>query len=128
MIEVLGPMPARMLRLWKGRRSVVNEDGSLLREHVKDPCSDPLDVRISKRIPKNMTLVDFSAYESFLRSTLQYEPGKRPSAEELLCHRWLLLLLIILHTSLSSYGNPQRGGVIHRLSQEIYITLWSNTF
>ena len=33
----------------------------------------------------------------------------------------LLLLLIILHTSLSSYDNPQRGKVIHRLSQEIYI-------
>lgn len=89
MIEVLGLMPERMLQLWKGRQSVINEDGNLLEEHVEDPLNDPLDVQISERKPNCMSSKDASAFESFIRSIFQYEPKERPSAEELLRHRWL---------------------------------------
>ncbi|KAL9122469.1 MAG: hypothetical protein Q9187_000979 [Circinaria calcarea] len=89
MIEVLGLMPERMLQLWKGRQSVLDEDGNLLEEHVEDPFSDPLDVQISERKPNGMSSKDASAFESFIRSIFQYEPKERPSAEELLRHRWL---------------------------------------
>ncbi len=89
MIEVLGPMPASMLRLWKGRQSVVDEEGNLLEEHVKDPFSDPLAVQISERKANDMSSVDAPAFENFLTSILRYEPDKRPSAAELLQHRWL---------------------------------------
>lgn len=41
MIEVLGPMPERMLQLWRGRQSVLDEDGNLLEKHVEDQCSYP---------------------------------------------------------------------------------------
>ena len=79
MIEVLGPIPERMLQLWRGRQSVIDEDGNLLEEHVEDPFSDPLDVQISDRKPDCMSSKDASTFESFLRSIFQYEPEERPS-------------------------------------------------
>ena len=84
MIEVLGPMPKRMLGLWRGRHSVVDENGHLLEEHLEDPFSDLLDVQASERKPKSMSMKDALAFENFLRSIFQYEPEERPSAEELL--------------------------------------------
>lgn len=89
MIEVLGPMPKRMLQHWKGRLSVVDEDGNLLKNQVENPFSDPLEAQISERIPDCPTLDEASSFESFIRSILQCEPKERPSAEELLRHRWL---------------------------------------
>lgn len=36
-------MPERMLKLWKRRKAIVDEDGYLLEKHVEDPFTDPLD-------------------------------------------------------------------------------------
>lgn len=87
MIEVLGPIPERILQNWRGRQSVIDEDGNLLQEHVEDPVSDPLDVKTSEGKPSGMSSEETSAFEIFIRSIFRYEPEERPSAEELLKHR-----------------------------------------
>lgn len=89
MIEVLGPIPERLLQLWRGRQSVVDEYGSLLERHVEDPFSEPLDVQISKFKPACMSSEEASVFESFIRMIFRYEPEERPTAEEILRHRWL---------------------------------------
>lgn len=79
-----------MLQFWKRRKLDVDEDGILLAEQVEEPLTDPLDVQLSgRRDCADMSSEEASAFESFIRSIFQWEPEKRPSAEELLRHCWL---------------------------------------
>lgn len=89
MIEVLGPMPESMRNAWKGRRSIVDEDGNLLEELTHDSYSEPLDVQITEIMPAGVTCDESSAFESFMWTIFQWDPEDRPSAEELLQHRWV---------------------------------------
>lgn len=42
MIEVLGPLPQSMLQFWERRQLVVDEDGILLAERLKEPHTVPI--------------------------------------------------------------------------------------
>lgn len=89
MIEVLGPMPKRFLQRWRGRSSVVDEDGKLLQKHIEDPLSISLHDEISEQKPPFWSSETASAFEDFIRMMLQFEPDNRPSTEELIQHPWL---------------------------------------
>lgn len=89
MIEVLGPMPERMLQAWGRRQYFVDDDGNLLQKCIEDSLSDPLEFQIAKYKPICMSSEEALVFEDFLMSLFKYEPEKRPSAEELLQHPWL---------------------------------------
>lgn len=93
-VECLGPMPQL---LWsKVPRPLATVDASgHLRKHTAEEVE--MDCRyyslrevMELHRVKGMSDAELDAFESFIRSTLQYEPDKRPSTQELLQHPWVV--------------------------------------
>lgn len=82
LVERLGPLPQRfrshLPRPPRITELIESDIDSDLRQHME-----------AHRV-KDMSDAEFNAFESFIRSTLQYEPDKRPSTRELLQHPWIV--------------------------------------
>ena len=81
-VDRLGPLPERIRSQLPRPHKISNLDesgaSSDLRQHME-----------THRV-KEMSNAEFDAFESFIRSMLQYDPDKRASTQELLRHPWLV--------------------------------------
>lgn len=78
-VDRLGPLPQSLRpHLPKTIGLIERESYSDLRQHMEALRA------------KDMSDAEFEAFESFIQSTLQYEPDKRPSTQELLQHSWMV--------------------------------------
>lgn len=93
-VECLGPMPQHLWSRIPRPLEAVDANGSLRKhkpEELKMNCRFyNLREVMELRRGKDMSDAELDAFESFIRSTLQYEPDKRPSTQELLQHPWIV--------------------------------------
>jgi len=91
-MEVLGPMPAELLKRGTKTSQYFDEEGSLLRiPDLKltslERCIDG--TRGILRRPHDMAAEEVPVFVDFLRGALTLDPDHRRSAKELLQHEWL---------------------------------------
>ncbi|KAF4475808.1 CMGC SRPK kinase [Fusarium agapanthi] len=100
-IEKLGPLPEELFSHWKTSSLYYNEDGKIYNWIIdgvpegQDPDTpDPSELEtmeeaFDKESP-GMTEQEAQEVKKLIRWILQYDPAKRPSAEEILRHPWFV--------------------------------------
>ncbi|MCJ1297668.1 hypothetical protein MMC08_000456 [Hypocenomyce scalaris] len=93
-VECLGPMPRHLWLKVPRPLEAVDASGSM-RKHTPEDLAMGcryynLRETMELRRRKDTSDAELDAFESFIRSTLQYEPNKRASTQELLRHPWLV--------------------------------------
>lgn len=94
-IDLLGPLPEHLLQKWPHRERYYQEDGTQIRWSV-DSGDDPgepgpqciLEDFILQNRNTDISGEEAAVISGLLRQILQYEPEKRPSAQEILSHAW----------------------------------------
>ncbi|KAF5566762.1 CMGC SRPK kinase [Fusarium phyllophilum] len=97
--EKLGPLPDDLFSHWKTSSLYYNEDGKKYNWIIdgvpkgRDPVTpdpsqlDTMEKAFDKKSPE-MTEEEAQEVKKLIRWILQYDPAKRPSAEEILRHPW----------------------------------------
>ncbi|SLM41545.1 Serine/threonine/dual specificity protein kinase, catalytic domain [Lasallia pustulata] len=93
-VESLGPMPQHLWLKVPRPLGAVDASGRLRKhtpEELKMGCGyySLREIMELHRL-KDMSDAELDAFESFIRSTLQYEPEKRASTQDLLQHSWII--------------------------------------
>lgn len=94
-IDLLGPLPEHLLQMWPRRERYYQEDGTQIRWNVDsgDPGEPGPQCILEDFILQNrnpdISVEEAAVISGLLRQILQYEPEKRPSAQEILSHAWL---------------------------------------
>jgi len=98
MAEVLGPVPLSFLARYARSHIYFSESGDVTKHYVgrrregdevKDiPILPPIETFLDQEKGADLSSRDASMIKELLRAILQFDPVKRPSAEELLAHLW----------------------------------------
>ncbi|KAK6415993.1 hypothetical protein LTR95_017521 [Oleoguttula sp. CCFEE 5521] len=96
MISALGPLPSAMFETWPRRMRYFDENLKIIRTDVEKSeipidavyIGDTLEQRIQNRMPMSMTAKEGADLTHAVRSALQYDSTKRPSAADLLSLDW----------------------------------------
>ncbi|KAF5234764.1 hypothetical protein FANTH_11953 [Fusarium anthophilum] len=98
-VEKLGPLPEELFRHWKTSSLYYNEDGKIYNWMIdgvpegEDPVTtdpselEPMEKAFDEKCPE-MAEEEAQEVKELIRWILQYDPAKRPSAEEILRHPW----------------------------------------
>ncbi|KAF5665598.1 CMGC SRPK kinase [Fusarium circinatum] len=98
-VEKLGPLPEELFSHWKTSSLYYNEDGEIYNWIIdgftegEDPVTtdpselEPMEKAFDEKCPE-MAEEEAQEVKELIRWTLQYDPAKRPSAEEILGHPW----------------------------------------
>lgn len=93
MIELLGPLPPQLLSKWPRSHKYLHPDGEIFNVIVDGSMEALLpseSIETAFVLDKPTELDDEEGYVilNLLRSMLNYDPAKRPSAVEILDHPW----------------------------------------
>jgi serine/threonine protein kinase len=98
MTDILGPLPDNIFKLWRRAATYFNKDQVQFNSYLggkvpkgADPLGvkrDPLETFFNKERPQDISEEETKIVTTLIRRILQYDPEKRPAAEELLQDPW----------------------------------------
>ena len=93
MFDQLGPLPERIISQWPRSHKYFRSDGEPFNSLVGGTKielieSPSLETRFQEEKSSELNENEEKIVLDLLRSALSYEPEKRPSAKEMLCHPW----------------------------------------
>ena len=93
MIELLGPLPSQLLSKWPRSHKYMHPDGELFNVIVDGPMEELLPSESIETVfvldkPTELDDEEGHVILNLIRSMLNYDSAKRPSAVEILDHPW----------------------------------------
>ncbi|PSN62506.1 kinase-like protein [Corynespora cassiicola Philippines] len=88
--DIIGPLPDNLMAAWPRAGKWYTPDSRRILPRGKDSIHDYLELLFEKNKPSSIDEEESKVICELIRQIMDYDPEKRPSAEDLLNHPWIL--------------------------------------